>query len=43
MIVLHDIKMFGKCLGALILSRLAEVGQEVIHDKDALDGAILLD
>ena len=43
MVVWYDARLFGKRLGALILSRLAELGQEVVHDKDALDGIILLD
>lgn len=43
MVVWYDARLFGKRLGALILSGLAEVGQEVVHDKDALDGIVLLD
>ena len=43
MVVLHDFRLFKKRLSALILSRLAELRQEVIHDKDTLDGGILLD
>lgn len=43
MVVVHDVRLFGNRLSALILSRLAEVRQEVVHHKDALDGTILLD
>lgn len=43
MIVPQGAKLLGKGFSALILGRLAEVGQEVVHDKDILDGSILLD
>ena len=42
MVVVHDVRLFRNRLGALILSRLAELRQEVVHHKDALDGTILL-
>ena len=42
MVVLHDARSLRKRLGALILSRLAELRQEVVHHKDALAGSVLL-
>ena len=43
MVVTDGIRSRGKRLGTLILSRLAELWQEVVHDKDALHGDIPLE
>ncbi len=42
MVVMQRPVAFGGWLSALLLCRLAEVRQKVVHHKDALDGRILL-